>query len=285
MITSYRVKSIRKKNKLSQAKFAKEIGYSQGYIRDIELGKSKPSRRILEAISQRFNISIDWLLTGEEKLKKVPKYPHYRELLLISYEGKDREKIEKILSEGEYTLFESLIAANTVHAILDASMQDKRIEDFIFRTLAYVRSDPEYKNEDSLGLVEDCVFNDDIPKLKKLATFAFVEEPDALHHYFFQLFSVWLQYWDFDFNTFTLKIKLYSYNFKLVPLVISEPQSLFSDDKIELCSKLSNAIINTIKQIGASLTAEQKKFFYEILASGIEVIIKQAINEYLKEIS
>jgi len=277
-----RIKTIRKGERLSQAKFAKEIGYSQGYIKDIELGKVKPSRRVLEAISQRFDVSIDFLLKGDVPPQgKPPKYPGLRDVLLIAYEGNDKEKIEGLLSEGEYTLFERLITTNTVHIVLDASVDDHRFQDAILRQFAYFK--PEYKGDESLNLVEDALFLDNIPKLKRLATFAFAEGPEALLECFYQLFSAHLEFWDFDFDTATLKIKLYNRDFKSVPLLISEPQLLFSDETMALSNRLSDSLIATIEEIESSLPDEQRKTLHELLTNGIEIIAKRAVNEYLKQ--
>jgi len=280
MLAGGRIKSTRNNSKLSQAKFAKEIGYSQGYVRDIELGKVKPSRRILEAISQRFNVSIDWLLTGEDRPSKKPKYEGLRETLLTSHEGNERERIEKALSEGEYTLFERLIVTNGVLMCLDAAVHESSLQKMIVRIWIGMRSEPAYKNDDSFNLLVDRL--DDIPKLKSLAIYAFAEGSEALFDFFYQLF-VHIEFWDFDFDTFMLKLKPFNRDWRSIPLLISEPQLLFSDEAFEVSNKLSDAVIKTIKEIEASLNIEQKKILDEILAGGIELILKQAINEYRRD--
>lgn len=62
--------SLRQSLNLSQADFAKEIGYSTSYVGDVEVGKTRPSRRFLEAVRSRFGISIDQLLGLEQGLAK-----------------------------------------------------------------------------------------------------------------------------------------------------------------------------------------------------------------------
>ena len=57
---------------------------------------------------------------------------------------------------------------------------------------------------------------------------------------------------------------------------------LFSDEAFEVSKKLSNAVIETIKGIEASLTIEQKKILEKILTGGIDVIPRPAIGEYLR---
>lgn len=40
------------------------LGVSQGYISDIESGRSEPSRNFLQALTERFGVSADWILFG-----------------------------------------------------------------------------------------------------------------------------------------------------------------------------------------------------------------------------
>jgi len=101
---------------------------------------------------------------------------------------------------------------------------------------------------------------DNIPKLKSLAVLAFAEGPEALFEFFYQFVSLHLEFWDFDFETFTLKVKPFHCEWQSIPLLISEPQLLFSDE----------------------LNKEQKTMFREILHGGVEFIMKRAINDYLK---
>jgi transcriptional regulator with XRE-family HTH domain len=59
--SSKKIKQIRTNLNLSQDNFAKSLGFSKGYIADVESGRTKPSRNLLEVIFQRYGISIDWL--------------------------------------------------------------------------------------------------------------------------------------------------------------------------------------------------------------------------------
>lgn len=59
-----RLKYLRNYFNLSQPEFAKLINVSRGNVGDWETGRSKPTVPALIAISNRFNISIDWLLKG-----------------------------------------------------------------------------------------------------------------------------------------------------------------------------------------------------------------------------
>jgi transcriptional regulator with XRE-family HTH domain len=49
---------------LSQEAFAKSISYSRSYVKDIESGRVKPSRAFLEALSSKYGVSIDALLSN-----------------------------------------------------------------------------------------------------------------------------------------------------------------------------------------------------------------------------
>lgn len=277
-----KIKEIRTNKNLSQEKFGKLLGYSKGYIANIETGRTKPSRRFLEAIQKKCGVSIDSLINEKintQPIKKEPKHPGLRELLFITYDGKEREKIEAVLNEGEYTLFERLIATNAVLIYLDAAMHDDRLNAMIIRTWASLKSEPTYKNDESYNTLEEYLHN--IPKLKGLATLALSEGPQALFDYFYQFISFDLEFWDFDFDTFTLMIKLYNYDYQSVPLLISKSQLLLSDEATDISNKLSNAIIATLKDIENSLNNEQRLMFYEIMKGGIELIVKRAIDEYL----
>lgn len=66
-----RIKYIRNQKGLSQAKFAAIIGASQGNIGDWERGKTLPGAVALLSMIKKFNISADWLLTGEEPAQGV----------------------------------------------------------------------------------------------------------------------------------------------------------------------------------------------------------------------
>ncbi|WP_104372408.1 helix-turn-helix domain-containing protein [Desulfocucumis palustris] len=59
-----RLKYLRKVNNLSQPKLAKSIGVSQGNVGDWESGRSKPSLQSIATISEKYNVSTDWLIKG-----------------------------------------------------------------------------------------------------------------------------------------------------------------------------------------------------------------------------
>lgn len=75
MSVNQRIKQVRQALNLSQAKFAKEISISNGYIAGIELEKRNVNDRLIKLVCITFNVSEHWLRTGngdmfEEQLNK-----------------------------------------------------------------------------------------------------------------------------------------------------------------------------------------------------------------------
>lgn len=65
MSVNQRMKQVRQALNLSQAKFAKAIFLSNGYIAEIELGNRNVNDRIIKLVSVTFNVRENWLKTGE----------------------------------------------------------------------------------------------------------------------------------------------------------------------------------------------------------------------------
>jgi transcriptional regulator with XRE-family HTH domain len=68
---SERIKDYRKSKGLNQRKFAKLLGYSYGYIADLERGRQKPSREFIERFVQTFGVSSDYILYGKTKEESI----------------------------------------------------------------------------------------------------------------------------------------------------------------------------------------------------------------------
>ena len=60
------LKEIRKKKKLSQLKVAMDLNISREALSYYENGKRNPDLEMLVTMSRYFNVSIDYLITGEE---------------------------------------------------------------------------------------------------------------------------------------------------------------------------------------------------------------------------
>lgn len=71
MTINQRVKQVRQALNLSQAKFAKEISISNGYIAGIELENRNVNDRIIKLISATFNVNEHWLRTGEGDMQVI----------------------------------------------------------------------------------------------------------------------------------------------------------------------------------------------------------------------
>ena len=64
------LKEIRKKKRLSQLKVAFDLSISREAISYYENGKRSPSIEMLITFSKYYNVSIDYLITGKEFIKK-----------------------------------------------------------------------------------------------------------------------------------------------------------------------------------------------------------------------
>jgi len=68
---AYRFRTLRSKTNLSQKDFAQSIGVSQSVIAEIERGSREPSRSVLVAIAEKYQVSLDWLLLGVGSIDSV----------------------------------------------------------------------------------------------------------------------------------------------------------------------------------------------------------------------
>ena len=100
---------------LNKTKFAKEIGVSSGNLTDWIKGRTKPTAEVLVRIHEKFNININWLLTGKgdifvKEKKFVQPFPNERRKefreeymyvlyqMIIKLDLKQREKLMDIIS-------------------------------------------------------------------------------------------------------------------------------------------------------------------------------------------
>ncbi|WPP49614.1 helix-turn-helix domain-containing protein [Catalinimonas niigatensis] len=59
-----RIRYARKKSGMSQEKLAQTLGITTGGVGNYETGKSKPSIDILIKLSDKLNVTVDWLIKG-----------------------------------------------------------------------------------------------------------------------------------------------------------------------------------------------------------------------------
>lgn len=64
------LKAVRKMRNLNQLKVALDLNISREALSHYENGKREPSLAMLCKMSKYFNVSIDYLITGEEFIKK-----------------------------------------------------------------------------------------------------------------------------------------------------------------------------------------------------------------------
>lgn len=70
MTINERIKDIRKLSGLSQTDFAERLGTTRGVITNLEGSKTSPNEPFVKLICREFNVSEDWLRTGEGEMKK-----------------------------------------------------------------------------------------------------------------------------------------------------------------------------------------------------------------------
>lgn len=64
-----RIKNLRKERKITQGDLAKSVGITQGFVSDLERGKTTPGSDVLLSISRFFMVDVQWLLTGEGEMR------------------------------------------------------------------------------------------------------------------------------------------------------------------------------------------------------------------------
>lgn len=104
-----RIKEIRKKEGLSQQKFADKLGIARGNIAAYEVGKNAPSDAVISLMCTKFNIKEEWLRTGNGEMYEHINTDDYTEISVIIGEKdpKARQAIIEYwkLSEDDKKLF------------------------------------------------------------------------------------------------------------------------------------------------------------------------------------
>lgn len=72
MTIGERIREYRKLKNMSMAEFGERLGISGQAISQIELGKTNINERIIKTICSEFNISREWLETGEGEMELLP---------------------------------------------------------------------------------------------------------------------------------------------------------------------------------------------------------------------
>jgi transcriptional regulator with XRE-family HTH domain len=74
LLIGNRIGQIRNKKGLSQLRFAQIIGISRSFLSELEGGVTKPSMPILLAIEYKFDVSYQWIMTGDEPMYRPGSY-------------------------------------------------------------------------------------------------------------------------------------------------------------------------------------------------------------------
>ena len=111
-----RIQELCKQHGISMNQLEQELNFGKGYIS--KLGKSVPNVNKIQMIANRFNVTVDYLMTGEAAAEK-------KEVALTSKDERDIEKIldqtrEQLLSQ-EGLMFDGKPASpEAVDSILSA---------------------------------------------------------------------------------------------------------------------------------------------------------------------
>ena len=70
-VQGMKIRELRKAKGLSSDKLAEIVGTAGAYIREIELGKSQPSLKMLQKIAQALGVSVSELLTSPKEKKNI----------------------------------------------------------------------------------------------------------------------------------------------------------------------------------------------------------------------
>ena len=68
MTIGERIRKVRRSNDLTQQEFADRIGSKRNTVATYEMGRSVPSAAVLSLIEREFNVSEEWLRTGEGEM-------------------------------------------------------------------------------------------------------------------------------------------------------------------------------------------------------------------------
>lgn len=98
-----RIKKLRKTLNLTQQEFADRLGISRGNIATYETRDGSPGNSVVNLICREFNVSEDWLRTGEGEMF-VPKEEDALDELVKQYK----------LSDGDHILIEKFLKLKPV---------------------------------------------------------------------------------------------------------------------------------------------------------------------------
>ena len=101
MTIGERIKKVRRSNDMTQQEFADRIGSKRNTVATYEMGRSTPSAAVLSLISREFNVSEEWLRTGEGEMfiqqSKADEIKSAVNNLLSSETSEFKQRLVKVL--------------------------------------------------------------------------------------------------------------------------------------------------------------------------------------------
>jgi len=93
-----RIKKLRKELDLTQQKFADRIGVKQNTVAQYEMGRNVPIDTVISLICREFNVSENWLRTGQgEMFEEIPKEDMYSKAAFSLLKDDDPLGIEGLI--------------------------------------------------------------------------------------------------------------------------------------------------------------------------------------------
>ncbi|EGD51952.1 helix-turn-helix domain protein [Thermoanaerobacter ethanolicus JW 200] len=120
-----RIKYARKKNNLTITALSKLTGLSVGNLSDLENNKSMPSSNALIKLKNALNVSIDWLLTGQQ----IEYVKEEEEKYLSREEFESISEKDKIIFKAFETLPEE--RKRDIEGYIKVSLNTTDLEEFI----------------------------------------------------------------------------------------------------------------------------------------------------------
>jgi len=99
-----RIKQIRAVLRISQREFASQIFLGQSSFGEIETGVRRVNDRIIQLISTRFNINMDWIKTGEGEMFRADEASLNLEHLIEIYKQLEKPLQDYLLEQSESLL-------------------------------------------------------------------------------------------------------------------------------------------------------------------------------------
>lgn len=95
-----RIFTLLEQKKISQSELSRKLNIKQSTISGWKQRKNEPEAELLEPISKALNVSLQWLITGNESLHE--KIPEEEQNLLNFFKQCNQEGKNRILEQAEF---------------------------------------------------------------------------------------------------------------------------------------------------------------------------------------